>query len=207
MLIVDTVFLPFVGEGLAVNVTRPGPSCCREASEWWQCLIWTTNNVQAHSPAHQIMLWEVTCQFAPTKSCNLLTHLFKATFKNTPEWERAFPIALKFHFPILANATLEIYFHHIALSDFIVTGMCVDTMLPKEDQQCMSTEIFDLSLWNLISPDLPALISLWKRIWIARGLLNCICEETTGVTQSMKSTFTSLLGQEKSAREDLLLKL
>lgn len=65
-------------------------------------------------------------------------------FKTTPEWEGAFSIALKFHFQILANATLEIYFHHIALSGFTATAMCVDTTLPDEDQQCMSTEILDL---------------------------------------------------------------
>lgn len=92
------------------------------------------------------MLWEVTCQFAPTKSCSLLTHLFRGTFKNTPEWEGAFSTALKFHFQILANATLEIYFYHTALSGFMATGKCADTMLPNEDQQCMSTKIFDTGL-------------------------------------------------------------
>lgn len=64
------------------------------------------------------MLWEITCQFAPTKSRTLLTHLFRGTFKNIPEWEGAFSIAFKFHFQILENATLEIYFCHTALHWF-----------------------------------------------------------------------------------------
>lgn len=56
----------------------------------------------------------------------------------------AFSIAWKFHFQVLANAILEIYFHHVTLSDFIVTAMCVDTMSPNKNQRCMSTEILAL---------------------------------------------------------------
>lgn len=132
------------GRGADTECNATWAQLLQRSSDWWQCLRWTTNTVQADSPAHQIMLWEATCQSAPTKSCTLLTHLFRGMFKNTPEWEGAFSIALKFHFQILANATLEIYFHHIALSGFTATAMCVDTTLPNKDQQCMSTEILDL---------------------------------------------------------------
>lgn len=67
---------------------------------------------QSHTSTHEILPWQVTGQFVPTKPRTLLTDLSRGAFKNTPEWEGAFSISLKFHLYILASATLEIYFHH-----------------------------------------------------------------------------------------------
>lgn len=107
----------------------------------------TTNTVQADSPAHQIMLWEVTCQFAPSKTFSLLTYLFRGTFKNIPEWEGAFAIAIEISLSNFGKCYWKsISIILVELSGFIATGMCVDTMLPNEDQQCINTEIFDLGL-------------------------------------------------------------
>lgn len=61
----------------------------------------------------------------------LLAPLFRAMFKNTPEGEGAFSTGLNFHFEMLTKAALEIHFHHTVFSVFIMTGMCLDNVLPN----------------------------------------------------------------------------